>query len=116
MVTNEKGPALLIAYQHFDLLEAKDIRTLGRGVDRLLAALADKLRATWMVLLLSCRRMAEPTKVLPAIEDTARHGCGWLKKRPIIVFYHEKSGHALKFGETPEHEHMERILKLLLNP
>jgi hypothetical protein len=114
--SSDKGRRLLIAHRHFDLLESKDIRALDRAVDRLLAVRADKLRSAWLVILLSCRRMADSTKVLSVIDDVARHERGWLKKRPMIIFYEEKSGHALKFGEMPQHEHMERVLKLLLNP
>jgi DnaJ-domain-containing protein 1 len=114
--SNEKGRPLLIAHQHFDLLEAKDVRALDRAIDRLLAARADKLRSAWLVVLLSCRRMTESPKVLSTIEDVVRHGRGWLKKRPMVLFYDDKSEHPLKFGDTPDHEQIGRVLKLLLNP
>jgi curved DNA-binding protein CbpA len=110
------GRPLLIAHRHSDLLESKDTRALDRAVDRLLDMRGEKLRSPWIVILLSSRRMPDPARLLPALDDVAKRSRGWLKKRPMILLYDERLGRVLRFGDPPEHEYMEQVLNLLLHP
>jgi curved DNA-binding protein CbpA len=114
--SGSSGRPLFIAHQHADSFEVKDIQSLDQAIDHVLKERKEKLRSPWLIILLSCKRVSDPNRLLLALDAVVKRNRGWLNKRPMVVLYDEGSARVLKVGEIPEHDHMDRILNMLLHP
>ena len=106
---------LLIAHMNFETLGPKEIHNLDKAIDDMLSERKEMVLSPWMVILLTSKKAADAKRTLEEIDAVAKRSRGWLKKRPLILLYSD-SGRVLRFGDTPEHDHIEKVLNILTHP